>query len=157
VRNLTVTAFESDATHVSFAAGGLELAPPTASTTLIVRQPRSRRVPAGCAPITQHYELEPVPQAGATTVNRSTTPFERRATVAFICFDLSNDHSFHQLGQWYEAVTKNCAENVCLFLVGCKCDVNAVVPADEIQKFCERATLSTGRHRQRARLDYQTL
>jgi hypothetical protein len=46
VRNFTVTAFESDATHVSFAAGGLELALPTTGTTLIVRQPRSRRVRA---------------------------------------------------------------------------------------------------------------
>jgi small GTP-binding protein len=79
--------------------------------------------------------------SGNSPPNGLTRQFYRGATVAFICFDLSNDRSFHQLDQWYEAVKKNCAENVCLFLVGCKCDLTAVVPADEIQKFCKARNL----------------
>jgi small GTP-binding protein len=74
---------------------------------------------------------------GGQAPNALTRSFYRGAAAAFVCFDLSKRPSFNNLGQWCDAVTKNCPEAICRFLIGCKCDLSAVINDDEIRAFCE--------------------
>jgi Ras-related protein Rab-2A len=76
--------------------------------------------------------------AGAEKMNSLTRQHYRGASVAYLCFDLTNPSSFKKTRIWYQAVRKECPEFAILFLVGCKCDLpNRQVQASDIQRFCE--------------------
>ena len=69
---------------------------------------------------------------------RSLIPtYARGANAAIICYDVTSQISFDHLQGWIDELHKFCSEDIPIYIVGNKCDLDAVVPNSEGEKFAE--------------------
>ena len=85
---------------------------------------------------------------GAVTLNvwdtagqeryRSLIPtYARGANAAIICYDITSQLSFDHLQGWIDELHKFCSEDVPIYIVGNKCDMDPIVPNQDAEKFAE--------------------
>eukprot|EP00916_Digyalum_oweni_P022886 GHVL01037935.1.p1 GENE.GHVL01037935.1~~GHVL01037935.1.p1 ORF type:complete len:197 (-),score=26.27 GHVL01037935.1:173-763(-) len=75
--------------------------------------------------------------AGHERYRAITTAFYRGAKGALLCFDLSDRNSFNSLDDWLSTLRENADPDVCIVLVGTKCDLPRRVEADDAIAFAD--------------------
>ena len=63
--------------------------------------------------------------AGQESFRSITKIFYRRAHAVFLCYSISNRNTFESLGNWLRDVEQQCSEDVMIFLVGNKQDLES--------------------------------
>jgi small GTP-binding protein len=66
-----------------------------------------------------------------------TSSYYRGAHAILLCFDVSDRDSFNSLNKWHGEIERYACENVNVLVVGCKTDLNRVVPQADIEAYCE--------------------
>lgn len=70
---------------------------------------------------------------------RSLIPtYARGANAAIICYDVTATTSFKSVDGWIEELHKFCSEEVPIYIVGNKCDLESVVPNDDAEQLAQK-------------------
>lgn len=68
-----------------------------------------------------------------------TTAYYRGANAIIIVYDICNRTSFVNIGSWLAEIKKNAADNICIMLVGNKCDkIERQVDYESAKAFADR-------------------
>eukprot|EP00811_Abedinium_folium_P034938 NODE_7776_length_1551_cov_6.915730.p1 GENE.NODE_7776_length_1551_cov_6.915730~~NODE_7776_length_1551_cov_6.915730.p1 ORF type:complete len:398 (-),score=108.03 NODE_7776_length_1551_cov_6.915730:356-1492(-) len=73
--------------------------------------------------------------AGQERFRTITMSFFRGAHVIFVVYDVTSSKSFENARDWIDQARRQCAEDVQVVLLANKCDLEAVVPAEEAKDF----------------------
>ena len=85
--------------------------------------------------IDQLYKLQVWDTAGHERYNSITTAYYRGTDIAILCFDLTNRKSLNDLRMWANEIKQEAGENIVLFLIGMKSDLESNFTDEEIVYF----------------------
>ena len=70
---------------------------------------------------------------------RSLIPtYARGANAAIICYDVTVPISFKNVEGWIEELHKFCSEDIPIYIVGNKCDLDSIVPATDAEQLAQK-------------------
>ena len=82
-------------------------------------------------------------KAGAERYRAITTSHIRNADGAFLVFDVTSENSFLSLDFWYDCITKSTNEDIVIYLIGNKCDLEIPggIPSSKAIEFIQKYKL----------------
>ena len=87
----------------------------------------------------QELNLEFWDTAGTETYRSLSKLYYRESDFILLCFDVSNKDTFLCLESWIYNIKENCSnDNVIIYLLGNKSDLEYDIPKERIDKFCEK-------------------